>query len=131
MLIITILVIAQEKYFHKWAFIWWREAVSKEISYHSVSGHDICYEIQFDYGYLFWVFQGKMMACKHCSDIFSKEGALKVAAISREDQGMESDDEKDSLKKQLREMELELAQTKLQLVEAKCKIQVGDLIKDR
>ncbi|XP_057401581.1 rab GTPase-activating protein 1-like isoform X2 [Balaenoptera acutorostrata] len=69
------------------------------------------------------VVKGKMMACKHCSDIFSKEGALKVAAISREDQGIESDDEKDSLKKQLREMELELAQTKLQLVEAKCKIQ--------
>ncbi|XP_036198859.1 rab GTPase-activating protein 1-like isoform X2 [Myotis myotis] len=69
------------------------------------------------------VVKGKMMACKHCSDIFSKEGALKPAAISREDQGIESDDEKDSLKKQLREMELELAQTKLQLVEAKCKIQ--------
>ncbi|KAM6165460.1 rab GTPase-activating protein 1-like isoform 1-T1 [Erethizon dorsatum] len=69
------------------------------------------------------VVKGKMMACKHCSDIFSKEGALKLAAISREDQGIEADDEKDSLKKQLREMELELAQTKLQLVEAKCKIQ--------
>ncbi|XP_016076891.1 PREDICTED: rab GTPase-activating protein 1-like isoform X1 [Miniopterus natalensis] len=69
------------------------------------------------------VVKGKMMACKHCSDIFSKEGALKPAAVSREDQGIESDDEKDSLKKQLREMELELAQTKLQLVEAKCKIQ--------
>uniref|UniRef100_A0A8B9WI72 RAB GTPase activating protein 1 like n=1 Tax=Bos mutus grunniens TaxID=30521 RepID=A0A8B9WI72_BOSMU len=69
------------------------------------------------------VVKGKMMACKHCSDIFSKEGALKAAAVSREDQGIESDDEKDSLKKQLREMELELAQTKLQLVEAKCKIQ--------
>ncbi|XP_024899770.1 rab GTPase-activating protein 1-like [Pteropus alecto] len=69
------------------------------------------------------VVKGKMMACKHCSDIFSKEGTLKPAAINREDQGVESDDEKDSLKKQLREMELELAQTKLQLVEAKCKIQ--------
>ncbi|XP_017511192.1 rab GTPase-activating protein 1-like isoform X8 [Manis javanica] len=69
------------------------------------------------------VVKGKMMACKHCSDIFSKEGTLKLAATSREDQGLELDDEKDSLKKQLREMELELAQTKLQLVEAKCKIQ--------
>ncbi|KAL6090976.1 hypothetical protein STEG23_015529, partial [Scotinomys teguina] len=68
--------------------------------------------------------KGKMMACQHCSDIFSKEGALKPAAISREDQGIEADDEKDSLRKQLREMELELAQTKLQLVEAKCKIQL-------
>lgn len=55
---------------------------------------------------------------------------MKPAAISREDQGIEADDEKDSLKKQLREMELELAQTKLQLVEAKCKIQVGDLLED-
>ncbi|XP_023103290.1 rab GTPase-activating protein 1-like isoform X3 [Leopardus geoffroyi] len=69
------------------------------------------------------VVKGKMMTCKHCSDIFSKEGTLKLAAISREDQGIEPDDEKDSLKKQLRELELELAQTKLQLVEAKCKIQ--------
>lgn len=85
----------------------------------------------FEVGYPFRMFQGKMMTCKHCSDIFSKEGTLKLAAISREDQGIEPDDEKDSLKKQLRELELELAQTKLQLVEAKCKIQVGDLVKDQ
>ncbi|XP_064371657.1 rab GTPase-activating protein 1-like isoform X1 [Dromaius novaehollandiae] len=69
------------------------------------------------------VVKGKVMACKHCSEIFSKEGALKVPAVSRENQGIETDDEKDALTKQLREMELELAQTKLQLVEAKCKIQ--------
>ncbi|XP_073212541.1 rab GTPase-activating protein 1-like isoform X1 [Lepidochelys kempii] len=69
------------------------------------------------------VVKGKLMACKHCSEIFSKEGALKLPAISRETRGTERDDEKDALKKQLREMELELAQTKLQLVEAKCKIQ--------
>lgn len=36
----------------------------------------------------------------------------------------ETDEEKEALKNQLREMELELAQTKLQLVEAKCKMQV-------
>ncbi|XP_068807846.1 rab GTPase-activating protein 1-like isoform X2 [Struthio camelus] len=69
------------------------------------------------------VVKGKVMACKHCSEIFSKEGALKVPAVSRENQEIEADDEKDALTKQLREMELELAQTKLQLVEAKCKIQ--------
>ncbi|XP_006017770.1 rab GTPase-activating protein 1-like isoform X1 [Alligator sinensis] len=69
------------------------------------------------------VVKSKVMACKHCSEIFSKEGALKLPAVSRESQGTEVDDEKDALKKQLREMELELAQTKLQLVEAKCKIQ--------
>ncbi|NXL35603.1 RBG1L protein, partial [Glaucidium brasilianum] len=69
------------------------------------------------------VVKGKVMACKHCSEIFSKEGALKLPAVSTENKGIETDDEKDALKKQLREMELELAQTKLQLVEAKCKIQ--------
>ncbi|XP_037260069.1 rab GTPase-activating protein 1-like isoform X2 [Falco biarmicus] len=69
------------------------------------------------------VVKGKVMACKHCSEIFSKEGALKLPAVSMENKGIEIDDEKDALKKQLREMELELAQTKLQLVEAKCKIQ--------
>lgn len=36
----------------------------------------------------------------------------------------QADEEKEGLKNQLREMELELAQTKLQLVEAECKIQV-------
>lgn len=94
------------------------------LSYFSGSG--LCDELQFDVVYPCWIFQGKMMACKHCSDIFSKEGTLKPATITREAPRVESDDEKDSLKKQLREMELELAQTKLQLVEAKCKIQVGD-----
>ncbi|XP_061860302.1 rab GTPase-activating protein 1-like isoform X2 [Colius striatus] len=69
------------------------------------------------------VVKGKVMACKHCSEIFSKEGALKLPAVSTENKGVEIDEEKDALKKQLREMELELAQTKLQLVEAKCKIQ--------
>ncbi|XP_062048973.1 rab GTPase-activating protein 1-like isoform X3 [Lepus europaeus] len=69
------------------------------------------------------VVKGRMMACQHCSEVFSKEDALRVAAPSREAQGAEPDEEKDALKKQLREMELELAQTKLQLVEAKCKIQ--------
>ncbi|NXO04425.1 RBG1L protein, partial [Rhinopomastus cyanomelas] len=69
------------------------------------------------------VVKGKVMACKHCSEIFSKEGTLKLSAVNRENKGLETDDEKDALKKQLREMELELAQTKLQLVEAKCKIQ--------
>lgn len=64
------------------------------------------------------------MACKHCSEIFSKEGTLKVPAVPRESPRTDADDEKDALKKQLREMELDLAQTKLQLVEAKCKIQV-------
>ncbi|XP_061490112.1 rab GTPase-activating protein 1-like isoform X4 [Rhineura floridana] len=67
--------------------------------------------------------KGNVMACKHCSEIFSKEGTLKVPALPGERLRTDTDDEKDALKKQLREMELDLAQTKLQLVEAKCKIQ--------
>jgi len=46
------------------------------------------------------------------------------AAATTSAGGAETDEEKEDLKNQLREMELELAQTKLQLVEAECKIQV-------
>lgn len=48
--------------------------------------------------------------------------AVTTAPVDGED---EPDEEKEGLKNQLREMELELAQTKLQLVEAECKIQVS------
>lgn len=48
------------------------------------------------------------------------KGTSSVKGVSDED----TDEEKETLKNQLREMELELAQTKLQLVEAECKIQV-------
>ncbi|KAL7978476.1 hypothetical protein Chor_004293, partial [Crotalus horridus] len=54
---------------------------------------------------------------------FNKEGRLKVVSIPREGSDEDTDEEKEGLKNQLREMELELAQTKLQLVEAECKIQ--------
>uniref|UniRef100_A0A673N119 Rab GTPase-activating protein 1-like n=1 Tax=Sinocyclocheilus rhinocerous TaxID=307959 RepID=A0A673N119_9TELE len=49
----------------------------------------------------------------------------KIRVISTRKEGSEedTDEEKEALKNQLREMELELAQTKLQLVEAECKIQ--------
>uniref|UniRef100_A0A8C7RVT0 Rab GTPase-activating protein 1 n=1 Tax=Oncorhynchus mykiss TaxID=8022 RepID=A0A8C7RVT0_ONCMY len=60
---------------------------------------------------------------KQCSILFSKEGRLKAARKLKEGSEEETDEEKEALKNQLREMELELAQTKLQLVEAECKIQ--------
>ena len=47
--------------------------------------------------------------------------------MTQDNRDSDVDEEKDSLKAQLRELELELAQTKLQLVEAKCKIQVNIL----
>uniref|UniRef100_A0A4W5RU31 RAB GTPase activating protein 1 like n=1 Tax=Hucho hucho TaxID=62062 RepID=A0A4W5RU31_9TELE len=65
----------------------------------------------------------KVMACERCREVFSKEGPLQIPPPSRDNRDSELDEEKDSLKAQLRELELELAQTKLQLVEAKCKIQ--------
>ncbi len=66
----------------------------------------------------------KVEGCEKCSILFSKEGRLKVFRAHKEGSEEETDEEKEALKNQLREMELELAQTKLQLVEAECKIQV-------
>ncbi|KAM4022797.1 rab GTPase-activating protein 1-like isoform 5-T6 [Anomaloglossus baeobatrachus] len=67
------------------------------------------------------IVKAKVMSCSHCSEIFSKEGSAQSSGSGKAGDG--GDDEKDSLTKHLREMELELAQTKLQLVEAKCRIQ--------
>ncbi|XP_014071443.2 rab GTPase-activating protein 1-like isoform X1 [Salmo salar] len=69
------------------------------------------------------IIKSKVMACERCREVFSKEGPLQIPPPSRDNRDSELDEEKDSLKAQLRELELELAQTKLQLVEAKCKMQ--------
>uniref|UniRef100_A0A4W5PFX6 RAB GTPase activating protein 1 n=1 Tax=Hucho hucho TaxID=62062 RepID=A0A4W5PFX6_9TELE len=65
----------------------------------------------------------KVEGCEKCSILFNKEGRLKAVKKMKEGSEEETDEEKEALKSQLREMELELAQTKLQLVEAECKIQ--------
>lgn len=62
--------------------------------------------------------------CDRCREFFSKEGRIKGTSSAKEVSDEDTDEEKETLKNQLREMELELAQTKLQLVEAECKIQV-------
>ncbi|KAM9831160.1 LOW QUALITY PROTEIN: rab GTPase-activating protein 1-like [Neosynchiropus ocellatus] len=66
----------------------------------------------------------KVMGCDHCRDLFNSLGSLEVSS-PRKDKSNDGplDEEKDGLKEQLRHLELELAQTKLQLVEAKCRIQ--------
>lgn len=69
------------------------------------------------------VVKSKLMSCKSCSDLFSKEGSFLLPKMHRDNQDADRDEEKEALKEQLKEMELDLAQTKLQLVEAKCKIQ--------
>ncbi|XP_064249828.1 rab GTPase-activating protein 1 isoform X1 [Passer domesticus] len=65
----------------------------------------------------------KVDDCEHCREFFNKEGRVKVASTAKDGSDEDTDEEKETLKNQLREMELELAQTKLQLVEAECKIQ--------
>uniref|UniRef100_A0A669B103 Rab GTPase-activating protein 1 n=1 Tax=Oreochromis niloticus TaxID=8128 RepID=A0A669B103_ORENI len=66
----------------------------------------------------------KVEGCEKCSSLFNKEGRVRAAVTTASAGGAEeTDEEKEALKNQLREMELELAQTKLQLVEAECKIQ--------
>ncbi|XP_041127417.1 rab GTPase-activating protein 1-like isoform X2 [Polyodon spathula] len=69
------------------------------------------------------IVERKVMGCERCSEVFCKEGMPRLPSVSQDNRDQDMDEEKDSLKKQLREMELDLAQTKLQLVEAKCKIQ--------
>lgn len=73
--------------------------------------------------------RSKVLGCERCKDLLSSldplqssspgSGAVRDRAQSTES----SDQEQDGLKEQLRHLELELAQTKLQLVEAKCRIQ--------
>lgn len=65
-----------------------------------------------------------MEGCEKCSSLFNKEGRVRAVTTAPAGENEETDEEKEGLKNQLREMELELAQTKLQLVEAECKIQV-------
>uniref|UniRef100_A0A4W6C1R7 Rab GTPase-activating protein 1 n=1 Tax=Lates calcarifer TaxID=8187 RepID=A0A4W6C1R7_LATCA len=68
------------------------------------------------------------VSCEKCSSLFNKEGRVRATVTTAPAGGTEeTDEEKEGLKNQLREMELELAQTKLQLVEAECKIQVHTL----
>ncbi|XP_066503084.1 rab GTPase-activating protein 1-like isoform X2 [Hoplias malabaricus] len=69
------------------------------------------------------IVKSKVMACERCREVFSKDGPLHIPAVTQDNRDSDVDEEKDSLKAQLRELELELAQTKLQLVEAKCRIQ--------
>ncbi|KAB0380449.1 hypothetical protein FD755_008233, partial [Muntiacus reevesi] len=65
----------------------------------------------------------KVDDCERCREFFNKEGRIKGMGSAKEIVDEDTDEEKETLKNQLREMELELAQTKLQLVEAECKIQ--------
>ncbi|TWW65973.1 Rab GTPase-activating protein 1 GAP and centrosome-associated protein [Takifugu flavidus] len=68
--------------------------------------------------------RAKVEGCEKCRSLFNKEGRVRAPVTTAPaDGGEEPDEEKEGLKNQLREMELELAQTKLQLVEAECKIQ--------
>ncbi|XP_068190732.1 rab GTPase-activating protein 1 isoform X1 [Antennarius striatus] len=68
--------------------------------------------------------RSKVESCDKCSSLFNKEGRVRATVTTTPAGGPEEmDEEKEGLKNQLREMELELAQTKLQLVEAECKIQ--------
>ncbi|CAL1569996.1 unnamed protein product [Knipowitschia caucasica] len=68
--------------------------------------------------------RSKVEGCDKCSNLFNKEGRVRATVSSAPSGGSEeADEEKEVLNNQLREMELELAQTKLQLVEAECKIQ--------
>uniref|UniRef100_A0A3B5M3S1 Uncharacterized protein n=1 Tax=Xiphophorus couchianus TaxID=32473 RepID=A0A3B5M3S1_9TELE len=63
----------------------------------------------------------KVKACSQCRHVAESIPAGHSAA----EDGNRKDQEKESLKAQIRELEKELAQTKLQVVEANCKIQLA------
>ena len=76
--------------------------------------------------------QSKIMGCENCRDLFSTLGSLQASSPGKHKTSTEPvDEEKDGLKEQLRQLELDLAQTKLQLVEAKCRIQVSCRLKSQ
>ncbi|KAK2120289.1 Rab GTPase-activating protein 1 [Saguinus oedipus] len=64
----------------------------------------------------------KVDDCERCREFFNKEGRVKGISSTKEVLDEDTDEEKETLKNQLREMELELAQTKLQLVEAESSV---------
>ncbi|XP_078605656.1 rab GTPase-activating protein 1-like [Branchiostoma floridae x Branchiostoma japonicum] len=66
--------------------------------------------------------KGQVKTCEKCCKLFTENGDVKIEALPETPDGTENPDVQ-VVKKQLREMELELAQTKLQLVEAECKNQ--------
>ncbi|TRY81966.1 hypothetical protein DNTS_030976 [Danionella cerebrum] len=66
------------------------------------------------------VIKSMMQECEHCSALFKTDGGTDLSS-GREEQSQ--DEMKASLREQVQALEKELAQTKLQMVEAKCKIQ--------
>ncbi|XP_051556060.1 rab GTPase-activating protein 1-like [Myxocyprinus asiaticus] len=67
------------------------------------------------------VIKSKMLECSECSQIFRRDGSIQL--ITESEESSAQDEVKASLKEQVKELERELAQTKLQMVESKCKIQ--------
>ncbi|XP_073704808.1 rab GTPase-activating protein 1-like [Garra rufa] len=67
------------------------------------------------------VIKSKMLECEQCRQIFSMDGSIQLCCESEDT--CAQDEVKASLREQVQELERELAQTKLQMVESKCKIQ--------
>lgn len=84
----------------------------------------VCTEVN-----LLWMLfsQTKVMDCETCCKLFSADGTLHVedsTALTNSSSCRETN----LLQDQVRELEKELAQTKLQMVEAKCRIQASSNI---
>ncbi|XP_030630437.1 rab GTPase-activating protein 1-like [Chanos chanos] len=67
------------------------------------------------------VIKSKVMECEQCCHIFSKEGLVQQPSGCT--RTSVQDEEKNSLKEQVEQLKRELAQTKLLMVESKCRIQ--------
>ncbi len=64
-----------------------------------------------------------MQACDTCSKFFTEDGKLIINPLESDELNERVEPDLAAAQNQIRELELELAQTKLQLVESECKAQ--------
>ena len=67
--------------------------------------------------------QVKVQACEACSSFFTEDGQININSSDPEEINKIIEPDLAAAQNQIRELELELAQTKLQLVESECKVQ--------
>jgi len=68
-----------------------------------------------------YIFQSQVGSCENCSKLFDTEGRVKVPEPNPDPASLNP--KVMDLERHVRELELELAQTKLALVESECKTQ--------
>ncbi|KAJ8367158.1 hypothetical protein AAFF_G00330560 [Aldrovandia affinis] len=69
------------------------------------------------------LFKSQVAACERCREVFDETGQLRLPPAAGEQRDSNPDEQSNALLSRQQELELELAQVKLQLVEAECSIE--------